>query len=338
VIEQLHFAEVTSSGWLLLLPALLGLAVWNYRRGWAALHQRFSPPLLSKLLTKKPQPVLRFGLPLLALGLMIFALMRPQGEPELAQATKSGKDLVVLLDLSRSMYAEDLKPNRLFRAKEMVKELIGALKGERIAIISFSGGVKLVCPLTLDYNYALNSLEQAQPRDLIKGGTQTGLALKAAIGMLFYDKAPKNRQILLITDGENHQSNPLEVAQFAKEKGVVVHTLGIGDPAGATIPTEEGPLTYQGEVVVTHLDEASLQQIAQITGGYYLPVKTKQVDMEMVYRKLLSQTKAQKGEDEKVFIWQEWYLWFLWPGALFLLFSPGGSLKTPLHGRGKKGS
>jgi len=337
-MELLHFGEPYAAFGLIAVPLLLAFGIWGYQKSWEALHQRFSPVLLEKLLTKRPRPVLRFALPLGFLLLALLALMRPQGEPELAKGSKKGQDLVVLLDLSRSMFAEDLKPNRLFRAKEMVSDLIGALKGERIAIITFSGDVKLICPLTLDYNYARNALEQAEPQDLRQGGTQTGLALQEAIGMLFYDVTQKNRQILLITDGENHQSNPLEVVQFAQEKGVVIHTLGIGDPAGATIPTENGPLTYEGKTVVTRLDEASLKQIAQTTGGYYLPVQTKQVDMGMVYQKILSQTKTQPGKDEEVYLWQEWFLWFLWPAALLLLFSPGGALKTPLHGRVKKGS
>ena len=333
-----RFENLQMALWLLLIPPLLTLAIWGYQRSWRLLKRQISPTLLNKLLSKQPRPVLRISLPILVLLLSITALMRPQGQPHLERAHKQGRDLVILLDLSKSMLAQDLRPNRLFRAKEMIKELVNALQGERVALIGFAGEVKLICPLTLDYTYVKNSLTHLEPAQIRTGGTQTGQALEAALKMLFYDPSLKNRDILLITDGESHESNPIKIAKEAGEKGISIHTVGLGSPMGASIPTEEGPLMYHGQKVITRLDESTLQQIANITGGYYIPVQTKQIDMAQVYRQLLTKKAPGRGNAEDVFVWSELYLWFLWPAAMLLLVLPWLGLESSLHDSIKKGN
>ena len=113
-------------------------------------------------------------------------------------------------------------------------------------------------------------------------------------------------------------AGPQGAAKLAAQKGVRVHTLGLGDPKGAPIPTQDGPLTFQGQVVLTKLDEGTLREIAKLTGGYYIPAQTKQVDMAELYRKFLARDGVEKGAGEEVWVWQEWFLWFLWPMGFLL--------------------
>ncbi|OGG99721.1 MAG: hypothetical protein A2600_13935 [Candidatus Lambdaproteobacteria bacterium RIFOXYD1_FULL_56_27] len=313
-----RFFEPQWGLWLLLLPLLAYFGYKNHQKGFLVLQRHFSPTLLAKLLPHRTHPLERFGWPVLVLALGIFALMRPQGEPTPKLAQKKGRDLVILLDLSKSMLAEDLRPNRLERAKGMIEELVLALGGERIALLGFAGEVKLLCPLTLDYTFFNSALSQANPNQIRLGGTQTGAALSQALEMLFFDPTTQGREILLITDGEDHQSDPLGAAKLAAQKGVRVHTLGLGDPKGAPIPTQDGPLTFQGQVVLTKLDEGTLREIAKLTGGYYIPAQTKQVDMAELYRKFLARDGVEKGAGEEVWVWQEWFLWFLWPMGFLL--------------------
>ncbi|MDT8447101.1 MAG: VWA domain-containing protein [bacterium] len=326
-----RFFEPQIALWLLLLPLLLAFGLWRYKEGHKALAQRFKPELLARLFVGRPSPWRRFGLPLLAAALLLLALMRPQGDPERVMAHKKGRDLVILLDLSKSMYAEDLRPNRLERAKGMIRDLVAALEGERIALIGFAGNAKLLSPLTLDYNYFENILEQANPESINRGGTAIGEALRQALQLLFYQEGQQAREILLITDGEDQETDPLGAAQAAQAKGVVVHTLGLGDPAGAQIPTLQGPLTYQGQIVLTKLDQETLKAIAQKTGGVYIPAETKRVDLPDIYQRYLNQAGSELKEEREAWVWQEYFRWALWPAALCLLWALLAETKWTLH-------
>lgn len=326
-----RFAEPQAALVLLLLPVLLAWGLWHLRKGRQLLAQRFSAELAGRLGLGRLTAGRKFAWPLLGLSLIIFALMRPQGDPESVSSKQKRRDLVILLDLSKSMYAQDLRPNRLERAKGMILDLTEALQGERIALIGFAGTAKLLSPLTLDYTYYQNILTQAQPEDMSRGGTALGEALRQALDLLFYDDSKARKEILLITDGEDQDTDPLGAARKAREMGVKIHTLGLGAPNGAPIPTANGPLTFQGQVVRSKPDLDTLERIAQTTGGLFLPAETKRVHLGEIYRAHLERAEEATGESKQTWVWQELYLWVAWPAALVWLLVALGRVDWPLH-------
>ncbi|OGG95342.1 MAG: hypothetical protein A2508_10380 [Candidatus Lambdaproteobacteria bacterium RIFOXYD12_FULL_49_8] len=293
-------------GWALGLGLWLGLGIL----GWLFFKKR---PLKLKRRPAKTQLLW----PLAALLLGLLALMRPQGDPQSVMAQKKGRDLVILLDLSKSMLAQDLRPNRLERAKGMISDLLGSLSGERVALIGFAGEVKLLVPLTLDYDYFSNTLAQTDPQSLHRGGTLLGEAIRVSLEMLFFDPSNHTRELLLITDGEDQESEPLEAAKEAAKLGVIVHTLGLGDPRGTLVPGAE----KDGQPVLSRLDQKTLNEIARQTGGVYIPAELKRVDMAEIYRDFLSHPAEAQGQTKEAQVYTELFPWVLWPAALCLLWA-----------------
>jgi Ca-activated chloride channel family protein len=248
----------------------------------------------------RPRRLTKAALLVAALVCLVLVLMRPQGMPREVTVEKRGRDIVFLLDVSRSMLARDVLPNRLDRAKLAIEEMVGDMDGDRVGLIVFAGNWALKCPLTNDYHFFLTALRSASPNDVGRGGTDIGDAIRVAVNQVLRpekdreDGIPKDQQsvrdIVLITDGEDlEESGPVSAAQIAGEYGVRISTVGIGDPDGARIPTANGEyLEYGGDYVRSHLDEKTLRAIAAATkGGHYVHVGTGAIDLTELYRKYL---------------------------------------------------
>ncbi|MDX2470853.1 MAG: VWA domain-containing protein, partial [SAR324 cluster bacterium] len=251
---------------------------------------------------------------LLGLSLAILALAQPQGKQIPTKAQKIERDLVILLDVSRSMLSEDLKPSRLERTKEMLMDLADSLSGERVALILFSGRVKIKTPLTQDYYFLKQVIKEADPSEIYRGGSKIGDAIRAALTILFFEENLKNRDIILITDGEDQETEPLKAAQLAAAKGVRIHTIGIGSLEGAEIPTSNGK--------ISKLNDADLKEIAKITNAVYIPAEDKQVDLGKLYQDYIQNNNELGNADKDSIVREELFFWFLAPAMILLSLEP----------------
>ncbi|MBN1520954.1 MAG: VWA domain-containing protein, partial [Candidatus Aureabacteria bacterium] len=207
------------------------------------------------------------------------------------------------VDTSKSMLAQDVKPNRLERAKLAIKDFIKHLQGDRIGLIAFSGEAFLQCPLTVDYNGFLLSLDSLSVNSITRGGTSISQAIKEAIKS-YEGGFKKYKVLIMITDGEDHEGAPLKAAEDAKKEGIKIFCIGIGTPEGELISVEDekGNKTFlkdsQGNVVKTRLDETTLQKIALATGGSYVRSGATEFGLDMIYDKKLSKMEKRELESK----------------------------------------
>jgi Ca-activated chloride channel family protein len=235
-----------------------------------------------------------------ALVLGLIALAGPRFGTYYEDVLPRGSDLYVLIDVSRSMLAEDVPPSRLGRARADVAALVNRLEGERIGLIAFAGRAVVACPLTVDYDAFRRSLDELDPDSAPRGGTAIGDAIRKALEV-FQARGDRDQAILLITDGDDQQSYPREAAALAAERRVTIFTVGLGDAeTGARIPQKGGDrsfVEYQGNPVWSKLDGSLLKEIALKTAGVYVPVGTRAYDLGELYAKYL---QARRVGDEAV--------------------------------------
>ncbi len=230
--------------------------------------------------------VLRFVLLWLAMVLLVVAAMRPQGAGKQREVRREGIDVVFALDLSKSMLAQDVKPDRLSAAKAEIERCLDALRGDRVALVLFTSVSFIQSPLTTDYGAIRMYLRRAHPRMMAVGGTGIARALTIAMAVIRRSQygealgpAIHARVIVLVTDGEDHEWNPLLTATEAAKEGIRIYTVALGTSAGSAIPDVDesgrvqGLLTHQGDVVASRVDEGLLRLIAAESGGLYLPYR-----------------------------------------------------------------
>lgn len=265
---------------ILALPlALAALAWWAAWQRQQDLKKVGDPQLLNQMLrhlspTRRGLRGAAFMLGLFLLGL---ALAGPQYGVKMVEVSRQGLDVIIALDVSRSMLAEDIEPNRLARAQQELAALIDSLRGDRVGVIAFAGSAHVACPLTTDYAAAKMFLKYLTPNSVPTAGTALGQAIRRAVS-IFPEGGEGYRVLVLLTDGEDHDSQALAAAEAAKAAGVKILSIGFGTPAGEPIPVRgaSGQVSgylkdSQGRTVVSRLDEATLQKITQITGGAYWP-------------------------------------------------------------------
>ena len=291
--------------WLyLILPlgmAWLALSLYSRRKRRRAAEAFVAQAMWSRILPADSRA--RFWVKLLlretALVTGLAALAGPRFGTQYEDVVPRGADLYVLIDVSRSMLAEDVPPSRLGRAKADVAALVNRLEGERIGLIAFAGQAVVKCPLTVDYDAFRRSLEELEPESAPRGGTAIGDAIRKALEV-FQAQSTRDQAILLITDGDDQQSYPLEAAALAAERHVTIFSVGLGDADhGARIPQSaagKSYVEYQGNQVWTKLDGSLLKEIALKTSGVYVPVGTRAYDLGELYAKYLH---GRRGSDEQ---------------------------------------
>lgn len=294
--------------WLWAIPPLAGLLALTLIRRRRATRRFVDAELIARVVpgggTSAALWWLKSALVVIAAGAVVLALARPRfnlpgEEPPALNEPARGRDVCIIIDVSKSMLAEDLKPNRLERAKLWVKDVLEVVRGDRVAIVAFSGTAVVKCPLTHDYAFARLQLESLSPISVTRGGTNIGDAVRLAISEVFAFDASKPpeasfRDILLITDGEDHESSPVDAAAKAGALGVRLITVGIGDESeGARIPItdDQGRRTFvtsAGREVVSRLDPKTLQAMALATpGGTSFNVGLGTIELDKVYRSLI---------------------------------------------------
>jgi Ca-activated chloride channel homolog len=331
----MKFGDPSSLHFLWILVPLLFFLVWGNRRRHELIVRFCGEKLFSKLVTHnfREQQKART----ICIGFTIFflllALTRPQWGYQWEDVRQEGVDIIIALDVSRSMLAEDIKPNRLERAKRKISDLLGMLQGDRVGLVAFAGTSFVQCPLTLDYTAARIFLS-AIDTDLIPvQGTALGDALRTSI-KAFRTEEKKSKAIILITDGEDQTGQALEAAKEAKKAGVKVFTIGIGRDIGAPLPNPNQAGGFlknkDGEVILTKLDETTLQQISLQTGGSYVRSVTGDIDLKTIYLDQINQNLEKKEfKSERRKIWQERFQWFIFPALLLLLYESKLSARKP---------
>lgn len=258
---------------------LTAAVIWYLRRRRRNLAAFASERLFAKIAPTvvKNRAVLKPVFVVLALAILIFALSGPQFGASNQKTETKASDIVIALDVSRSMLAEDVHPNRLEKAKQAISTLFRKLKGDRVALVVFAGKAYTSLPLTDDYSVGEMYLEAVSTDMVTTQGTALGAAIERARSCFpVEEQDPPGRAIILITDGENHEDNPMEQAELARSEGTVIYTIGIGDPKGTPIPIHENGLVVgyktdkSGSPVVSKLNEKILTDIAGATGGLYI--------------------------------------------------------------------
>ena len=320
-----QFAVPENFSLMLLLPIVAALLFYGWRKKQQALS-RFASPVLLPVISSRysiPKWWLKACLLLIVIALLVITLMRPQGNPQSSLVTKQGRDLVFVIDVSRSMLAEDLRPNRLEKAKQLVSDVINVLEGDRVGLLIFAGTTALKSPLTHDYHYFKNILRKISPQDINRGGTHIGDAIRMVSRRLFYDQDNKYRDIILITDGEDHESFPIEAAKEAAKRGIRIHTVGLGDPDGANIPLRQAGkynlLRHNQQIVKTKLNESTLKEISAITQGVFIPGRTNLVELDQLYKNYITTAEKREVESRQSKLWSELFQFFLGVAIILLI-------------------
>ena len=262
------------------------------------------------------------------LFLSLFAASRPQWGKSMEKTVTRARNVVIAIDVSRSMLAEDVRPNRLERAKADVADLIDSLEGDRCALVAFRRTGVAVCPLTTDHGYLRSALERMSPESAPRGETDLGSAIRTALATLD-PAADDHNAIILISDGGDLRGEALKNAEAAKKRGIPIFTVGIGDPKrGATIPSEDGRgvVKFDGKPVTVKLEEAALDAIAKASGGSYVPLATAgtaETTLGAIYRRRLRQIALMEQNEEEARLGERYQL-FLIPGLVLLII--GASL------------
>lgn len=259
--------------------------------------------LLPELLAQVDPGRQRLKAILLILGLVFcfFALLRPQWGFKWQEVKRKGLDIIIALDTSKSMLAEDIKPNRMGRAKLAIGDWTQNLKGDRIGLIAFAGSAFLGCPLTIDYGGFLLSLENIDVNTIPRGGTSISSAIKEAMRSYPAGEA-KFKVLIIITDGEDHEGDPFRLAEEAKKEGIIICCIGIGTKEGELVfvEQEDGREEFlrdnEGNAVKSRLNEEVLQKIALATGGTYIRSTNTDFGLDLLYQGRLS--KMEKREFE----------------------------------------
>jgi Ca-activated chloride channel homolog len=282
---------------LTILPPLAALYFRAERRSAIKLREFVSPRLLPQLAgnVDRVRRAIRFAFVLLALALAIIALAKPRWGYTYEDVKRRGLDLLFAVDTSRSMLSNDVAPNRLERVKLAAQDLITELRGDRAGLIAFAGRAFLQAPLTIDYDAAVESINDLDTKTIPEGGTNISEAIALAT-QTFGKSAMGNRALVIFTDGEELSGDAVNEAKKAADAGVKIFTVGVGTAQGSLIPVEgkEGGFVKdaKGQVVKSKLDENRLREIAQATGGIYLHLESGPQTMRQLYTEGLSKLKA----------------------------------------------
>jgi Ca-activated chloride channel family protein len=312
--------------WLAFVIApLVAVFFWWGERVKEKLLARFLEPRLLAQLTQGISHTRRkwkYALLVLAVGLIVVTIARPQVGFDYEEVQQNGLDIVVAVDTSKSMLATDIAPNRLQRAKLAALELMQTAKADRLGLVAFAGDAFLSCPLTIDDAMFRQSVQTLDVNSIPQGGTAIAAAIETALGT-FKEKG-HHKALVLFTDGEDNDEGALEAAKKAADAGLKIFTIGIGSAEGTLVQISDasGNTDYvrddKGQVVKTKLNEALLQQISETTGGFYLPLRGGDT-MNTLYERGLAPLPKSEGQEKLVRHYHEQFYWPLSAAILLLL-------------------
>ncbi|MCW0482240.1 vWA domain-containing protein [Gaoshiqia sediminis] len=322
-MEMFRFAHTEYLYALAIIPVLILLFALTRMGRKRALEKFGQKEIVNQLMpnVSKYRPVVKFLIWMLALAGIILAIAQPQFGSKLKTEKRKGVELIIALDVSNSMLAEDIQPNRLERAKRAISRLVDNLNDDKIGLIVFAGDAYTQLPITSDYSSAKLFLNAVSTQIVPRQGTAIGAAINLANNS-FSPQFTGNKAIVIITDGENHEDDAIGAATAAAENGIIVHTIGMGLPQGAPIPViRNGQRDYwkdkDGQVVITKLDEQMLQKIAAAGKGIYVRANNAQVGLNTLFTEI---NKMEEAELESLVYaeYEDQFQWFI-GFALFLL-------------------
>ncbi|HRR58422.1 MAG TPA: VWA domain-containing protein [Paludibacteraceae bacterium] len=308
---------------LIVVPFLVGLFLYSQLVRKQRLEAFGNLELLKQLMpdVSAVRPQVKFYLLMLVYVLIVFGLARPQFGSKLETSQRKGIEAILAVDVSNSMMAEDVSPNRLERTKMMLSKLIDEMVDDKLGIIVFAGDAFVQLPITTDNVSAKMFLSSITPKLVQRQGTAIGSAIDLAIKAFGRKESDAGRAIIVLTDGENHEDDAVEMAKLASEKNIVVHVIGVGSPNGAPIP-ETGTMSFkkdkEGNVVVSRLNEKMCQDIASAGKGIYARADNSNVAVKALTKEI---RKMQQGNLEaKVYSqYDERFFVFAWIALFFLI-------------------
>lgn len=323
---MIRFAHPEYIYLLALLPALV-VAYWLASRARRKALERFGEELIMERLAEsasKRKRLLKFSVIFISLSCVIVGLANPEIGTRLQEVKQEGVDIFVALDVSLSMKAEDIKPNRLEKAKLEIRNLIDRLAGDRLGLIVFAGEAYTQFPLTTDYSAANLFLDAVDVDVVPVPGTAIGSAIKRAMESFDF-KDPTTKVIVIVTDGENTEGDAFEAAEDASKKNVLLYTIGMGSPSGTPIPIYNASgqqvdfkRDRNGNIVVTKLDEASLERIATIGNGKYFRGTNAQDELNEIYKNISTLQKREFGVKQFT-DYEDRFQYFLGAGIILLI-------------------
>ena len=316
-----RFANIEFLYLLILIPLLVAVLAFVSMRRKRLLARFGNVELLKTLMPdfSRSRQRLKAALYLVALTLLILAAARPQLGSKLREVKAEGVEMMLVVDVSNSMLAEDFEPNRLERTKYAIQKLFESLKQERVGLVAFAGEPKVQLPITSDYRMAQAFTRRLSTSLVAEQGTAIGRALELAM-LSYSSQSERSRVMVLITDGENHEDDAIEAAEKAAAQGIKIYTIGIGTPEGAPIQIDgEFVRDEEGEMVVSKLGEQMLEQIAATTDAAYVRATKQSIGLEEIVKSInaMERTELTTMRYEE---YNEQYQYLLGAALLLLLF------------------
>jgi Ca-activated chloride channel homolog len=298
-MQLFRFANPDYLYLLLLLPVIILLFIINEIRKKRAQKRLGDTILIDRLVPElsKTRPWLKFLLQLIAFSAGVVMLARPQFGSKIEDVKKQGVEVIIALDVSNSMLSEDIQPDRLTRAKQAISRLVDNLDNDKIGLVVFAGDAYTQIPITTDYVSAKMFLSTINPNMVPKQGTAIGAAINLGVRS-FSPGEGKSKAMIIITDGENHEDDPVSSAEEAAKAGIVIHTIGIGSIEGVPVPVMvNGKKDYlkdvEGNTVISKLDEDILKKIALSTNGNYVRASNSNIGLDEVFNDIKKMKKQE---------------------------------------------
>lgn len=306
-----------------LIPVFLVLVLWFFISRAKKLKKIGEPELVKQLVpySSNRKRIIKASLFTAGFSSLILALCNLQTGSKLAEVKREGADIIVCIDVSNSMLAQDLSPNRLVRAKYALEKMIDLLEGDRLGLVIFAGEAYVQLPITTDYGAAKMFLESIDPGMVPVQGTNISEAIKKASESFSSDEG-KNRAIILITDGDNHETEAIDAAEEAAKKGIMINTIGIGSLNGVPIPLIENGVVKgyrkdrDGQTVITKLDAELLKSIAAKANGVFVHASQADLGLEAVLEKI-SELDKSSLESKMYTDYEDQFQWFLGLSLIF---------------------
>lgn len=310
---------------LIAVPVMVGLFVLSEIIRTHTLRKIGDAELIRELMPElsRLRPILKWVALIVAYIFLVVAMVNPKKGTKLKEIKREGAEVIIALDVSNSMLAEDIKPNRLERAKQSIAQILRQMTNDRIGLIVFAGDAYVQLPLTTDYKAAKMFLRSIDTGTVPTQGTDIGKAIELSMSS-FTKEARNNKALIIITDGENHEENAINMASQAADFGIMVHAIGMGSPDGVPIPvlTKKGVRDYrkdkEGKVVVTKLNESMLAQIAAAGGGTYVRATNSNTGLRLIFDKI-EELEKQEFETRQFKEYDPLFQYFLIFAIFFLV-------------------
>ena len=321
----MQFNNPSMSVWLWVSLGLVAIIIFGITHRKSLLSRFVSPKLVLRLTASSSNERRNIKGILIATVLLLttLSLIDPRWGTKYKEVEQTGIDTFFVLDVSRSMLAEDVRPSRLSSAVTAIKDVLDVMGSDRAGLITVSGDAALTVPLTLDYSSMKLSLDDVSPRSVNRGGTMIGDGIRLAIDS-FTDDVPEHKAIIVLTDGEDMGSYPIDAAADAAAKGIAVYTVGIGDvETGARIPTtlygRPSYVQFEGKDVWTKMNPSELKDVATAGNGVFIPAGTANLDLASIYSKRIATDAGKSFDSVKLEQYIPRFQWFAIPGVSCLL-------------------